>query len=684
MPFTGRIKIKILSATSLLFPTLPGGKSLTTLEPYLRVSVDGEVLGKTAAKPKTTNPVWNEIFTLYILAGTKLGMTIFHKTPSLAQALVPPDPFIAHIDIDLDELSGMPPNEIWLPLEPGGKLHMFLDLVLGEEKNYPAKSFKIRQSGGFNQHQRRGAVRRRIHQVNGHKFMARYFPQPTYCSHCREFIWGVVGKQGYQCQVCTCVVHKRCHSHIVSTCTGISEATALPEQVPGQRFSINIPHRFSVYNYKIFTFCDHCGSLLYGLFRQGVKCEVFAACEMNVHKRCERFVPPLCGVNARELGELLGKLGTSSHNLSNHSNKKMSVLKVPRNLDKELEQLTLKSDTCKKKQLEDFTFLKVLGMGSFGSVLLAEEKASKNVYAVKILKKDTVIADDDVECVMSEKRVLAMGCLHPFMSQLYCSFQTEDRLFFVMEYINGGDLMFQIQRSRKFELSRSRFYAAEIICALLFLHHRRIVYRDLKLDNVLLDAEGHVRITDFGMCKEGIDDEHLASTFCGTPDYIAPEILREIPYGFTVDWWSLGVLVFEMLSGQPPFEADTEEELFDSIMNDEVFYPAWLNKDSVSICKGLLIKDPLKRLCRDSSKAESQVKSHAFFKSIDWNALEAKQIPPPFRPRVRGSRDFDNFDSMFIAEKPTLSPTPQSVLDTIPQEEFAGFSFVNVGYKPER
>lgn len=678
MLFTGRIKIKVLSANALIFPTLPGGKSLTTLDPYLRVSVDEDVLGKTAMKPKTINPVWNEVFTLYVLCGSKLGLTIFHK------ALMPPDPFIAHIDVEFEELQGMPPNEIWLPLEPGGKLHILLDLVIGEEKAYPAKSFKIRQSGGFNQHQRRGAVRRRIHQINGHKFMARYFPQPTYCSHCRDFIWGVVGKQGYQCQVCTCVVHKRCHAHIVSTCTGNIETTQLlPEQIPGQRFSINIPHRFSVYNYKIFTFCDHCGSLLYGLFRQGVKCEV---CEMNVHRRCERFVPPLCGVNARELGALLGKLGTSSHTLLSNSGKKMSPLKVPvvRPLDKELERMTLKSDELAKKKIGDFSFLKVLGMGSFGSVLLAEEKASNDVYAIKILKKDTVIADDDVECVLSERRVLSMGCLHPFVNQLYCSFQTEDRLFFVMEYINGGDLMFQIQRSRKFELSRSRFYAAEIVCALLFLHKRHIVYRDLKLDNVLLDAEGHVRITDFGMCKEGVDEDHLASTFCGTPDYIAPEILREIPYGFTVDWWSLGVLVFEMLSGQPPFEADTEEDLFDSIMNDEVFYPAWLNKDSVAICKGLLIKDPVKRICSDYVKSESQIKALPFFKTIDWIALENKMIPPPFRPRVRSSRDFDNFDSMFISEKPTLSPTPQTVLDSIPQDEFRGFSFINTEYRSER
>ncbi|MCP9262718.1 Protein kinase C [Dirofilaria immitis] len=365
--------------------------------------------------------------------------------------------------------------------------------------------------------------------------------------------------------------------------------------------------------------------------------------------------------------------------------------------------------------INDFIFINVLGKGSFGKVMLAEHKRTDEVYAVKILKKDVILQDDDVDCTMCEKRILALAAKHPFLTAIHSCFQTvkiiaiiffhihsiiiqhfPGSIVFVMEYVNGGDLMFQIQRARKFDEPRARFYAAEVTCALQFLHRNAVIYRDLKLDNILLDAEGHCRLADFGMCKEGITNSKLTSTFCGTPDYIAPEvittfrchagfykvhissfstlmlpnlltppdafetfiqILEEMQYGISVDWWALGVLMYEMMAGQPPFEADNEDELFEAILHEDVLYPIWLSKEAVNILKELMTKNPMKRLgCMQSQGSEDAIRVHPFSKS---------------------KRDVSNFDADFTKEEPTLTPTEPAVIRAINQEEFRNFSFVN-------
>lgn len=330
----------------------------------------------------------------------------------------------------------------------------------------------------------------------------------------------------------------------------------------------------------------------------------------------------------------------------------------------------------KRMNLHDFVFIKVLGKGSFGKVMLAEQKGSDEVYAVKVLKKDVILQDDDVDCTLTEKRILALARKHPYLTQLFCCFQTKDRLFFVMEYVNGGDLMFQIQRSRKFDEARSRFYAAEVTSALMFLHRHGVIYRDLKLDNILLDAEGHCKLADFGMCKEGILNGVTTTTFCGTPDYIAPEILQELDYGPSVDWWALGVLMYEMMAGQPPFEADNEDDLFESILHDDVLYPVWLSKEAVSILKAFMTKSPNKRLgCVVAQGLEEAIKLHSFFREIDWTLLEQRKIRPPFKPRIKTKRDVNNFDQDFTREEPVLTPVEDSIIKQINQDEFKGFSY---------
>ncbi|XP_065369950.1 protein kinase C isoform X3 [Calliphora vicina] len=524
--------------------------------------------------------------------------------------------------------------------------------------------------------------------------------------------------------VCTCVVHKRCHRSVVTKCPGMREEVKQNnlEPVPaGQRFNVNVPHRFVVHNYKRFTFCDHCGSLLYGLIKQGLQCQV---CNMNVHKRCQKNVANTCGINTKQMAEILSSLGISPDKQAPRRSKYLSQPGGEDNFGASIHgdnsdciSTTTRSSTMShqtsssgssgatnisggsgdmgmsssnrcydsrpgKTCLQDFNFIKVLGKGSFGKVMLAEKKGTDEIYAIKVLKKDAIIQDDDVDCTMTEKRILALAANHPFLTALHSCFQTPDRLFFVMEYVNGGDLMFQIQKARRFEAARAAFYAAEVTLALQFLHAHGVIYRDLKLDNILLDQEGHCKLADFGMCKEGIMNGVLTTTFCGTPDYIAPEILKEQEYGASVDWWALGVLMYEMMAGQPPFEADNEDELFDSIMHDDVLYPVWLSREAVSILKGFLTKNPEQRL--GCSGDENEIRRHPFFSKLDWDELEKRNIKPPFRPKMKNPRDANNFDTEFTKEEPVLTPIGNDVVRCINQDEFAGFSFVNPKFGPER
>ncbi|XP_015437526.1 PREDICTED: nascent polypeptide-associated complex subunit alpha, muscle-specific form-like isoform X2 [Dufourea novaeangliae] len=325
----------------------------------------------------------------------------------------------------------------------------------------------------------------------------------------------------------------------------------------------------------------------------------------------------------------------------------------------------------KKYAVTDFNFLKVLGKGSFGKVLLAELRGTECVYAVKCLKKDVVLEDDDVECTLIERKVLTLATRHPYLCHLFCTFQTDSHLFFVMEYLNGGDLMFHIQKSGRFSETRARFYAAEIWSGLNFLHKKGIVYRDLKLDNVLLDFEGHIRIADFGMCKLQIFLDRTADTFCGTPDYMAPEIIKGLKYNQAVDWWSYGVLLYEMLTGQSPFSGCDEDELFWSICNERPFIPRYLSQDATDMLVCLLEKDSGKRL------PGHDIAYHAFFQSLPWDRLERRQLEPPFKPALEHTLDTKYFDTAFTAERPRLTPVPDQILTSMDQGVFRGFSYTN-------
>ncbi|XP_014467914.1 PREDICTED: protein kinase C isoform X1 [Dinoponera quadriceps] len=727
--FTGTMKIEICEAVGLRATDKQRKfwQDEPILDPYVQLDVDENHLYRSSTKPKTFDPVWNECFIHEVQDAVTLGFTVFHDSA------LPPDYFVANCSIPFEELVSRngKTTDFWVDLEPQGKLRVKIDLKWNDQDRQtscgtggdgeaiggrgigsitaskePRREFKERQ--GFNR--RRDAMRRRVHQVNGHKFMATFLRQPTFCSHCREFIWGL-GKQGYQCQVCTCVVHKRCHKLVITKCPGMKDAgkaTALQssQDTESPRFSIDMPHRFGPHNYKRFTFCDHCGSLLYGLFKQGLQCE---ACNMNVHKRCQKNVPNSCGINTKAMAEILRQMNISAdkHVKTPKINYRITAgasastvadelatdnlqagqkaLETPINANENA--VPVNGSEQRKFGIDDFNFIKVLGKGSFGKVMLVERKTNPDeVYAVKILRKSVILQDDDVDCTMTEKRILALAAKHPFLTAIHSCFQTTDRLFFVMEYVNGGDLMFHIQKARKFDEARARFYAAEVTLALQFLHKNHVIYRDLKLDNILLDQEGHCKLADFGMCKENIiEGQTTTTTFCGTPDYIAPEILQEIQYGASVDWWALGVLMYEMMAGQPPFEAENEDELFESILRDDVLYPVWITKEAVSILKGFMTKNPAKRLgCVVSQGGEDAIKIHPFFQHMDWEALEARRLKPPIRPKIKNEKDAMNFDTEFTKEDPVLTPEETEDVNYINQEEFRGFSMVNKDFNPAR
>ncbi|KAJ2689419.1 Serine/threonine kinase, partial [Coemansia sp. RSA 1285] len=341
------------------------------------------------------------------------------------------------------------------------------------------------------------------------------------------------------------------------------------------------------------------------------------------------------------------------------------------------QQQPMKGQVVRKVGADDFKFVKVLGKGNFGKVMLSEEKSSNKLYAIKVLKKEFIVENDEFESTRSEKRVLLIANKeqHPFLIGLHSCFQSPSHIFFVMEYISGGDLMMHVQKLGSFGERRAKFFACEVLLGLAYFHKAGIIYRDLKLDNIMLDNEGHVKIADYGLCKENMGYGQTTITFCGTPEFMAPEIVLEQRYGRAVDWWAFGVLIYEMILGTSPFHGEDENEIFDSILEDEILYPVRMSRDSVFVCQALLERDPSKRLGAGPNDAEDIMK-HSFFAGINWDDVLNKRIPPPYVPEIRGRYDVSNFDPEFTNERPGLTPT-NTIVDKHDQKEFADFDYVS-------
>nr|CAB3500909.1 unnamed protein product [Digitaria exilis] len=302
--------------------------------------------------------------------------------------------------------------------------------------------------------------------------------------------------------------------------------------------------------------------------------------------------------------------------------------------------------------LDDFEVLKLVGQGAFGKVFQVRKKGTSEIYAMKVMRKDKVVEKNHAEYMKAERDILTKVD-HPFVVQLRYSFQTKYRLYLVLDFINGGHLFFQLYQQGLFREELARIYTAEIVSAVAHLHANGIMHRDLKPENILLDADGHAMLTDFGVAKE-FDENTRSNSMCGTVEYMAPEIVQGRGHDKAADWWSVGVLLFEMLTGKPPFIGGNRDKIQQKIVKEKIKLPTYLRLGS-------------------GPGGSDEIKNHKWFKSINWKRLEARQIQPSFRPNVAGKTCIANFDecwtSMPVLDSPVASPVAAN-------SNFIGFSYV--------
>ncbi|GMM40157.1 serine/threonine protein kinase [Hanseniaspora uvarum] len=330
-----------------------------------------------------------------------------------------------------------------------------------------------------------------------------------------------------------------------------------------------------------------------------------------------------------------------------------------------------KPSVNKKLTIDDFELLKVIGKGSFGKVMQVKKKDTQKIYALKALRKAYIVNNSEIVHTLAERTVLArIDC--PFIVPLKFSFQSKEKLYLVLALINGGELFYHLQREGRFSLSRSRFYTAELLVALESLHAMNIVYRDLKPENILLDYQGHIALCDFGLCKLDMKKDDKTATFCGTPEYLAPELLVGHGYTRVVDWWTLGVLLYEMLTGLPPYYDNDVPKMYKKILQDPLRFPDGFDEDAKDLLIKLLNRDPAKRLGANGS---SEIKKHPFFSQLSWKRLVLKGYIPPYKPSVEGNLDTSNFDSEFTSERPVDSVVNDFLSESV-QKQFGGWTYV--------
>jgi len=286
--------------------------------------------------------------------------------------------------------------------------------------------------------------------------------------------------------------------------------------------------------------------------------------------------------------------------------------------------------------LEDFEVIKTIGKGGFGKVLKVRKRDNQKIYAMKVMNKTKISGQRQLQCLIAEKNIMLND--NPFLIHLHYSFQTDTKLYFVMDYIPGGDMAFHLDSKGRFSEKEVRFFAAEIALALEHLHSCGIVYRDLKLENILLDRSGHICLTDFGLSKELDSVGSTTKTVCGTPTYLAPEVLLGQPYGNAIDWWSLGVVMYELFTGMNPFDARDFDAVLNNILHSTIVIPEYVPADARDVMEKLLQRGPAKRMC-SGPLGSGEIQNHQFFSTVDWKKMMVKVMKSPYVPKGEENHD---------------------------------------------
>ncbi|XP_067134197.1 ribosomal protein S6 kinase beta-1-like [Centruroides vittatus] len=330
-----------------------------------------------------------------------------------------------------------------------------------------------------------------------------------------------------------------------------------------------------------------------------------------------------------------------------------------------------------KTSPKDFELLKVLGKGGYGKVFQVRKITGKdkgNIFAMKVLKKATIVRNQKDTAHTKAERNILEAVKHPFIVDLIYAFQTGGKLYLILEYLSGGELFMHLEREGIFLEDTACFYLSEIVLALEHLHQEGIIYRDLKPENILLDAQGHVKLTDFGLCKESIQEGTMTHTFCGTIEYMAPEILTRSGHGKAVDWWSLGALMYDMLTGAPPFTAENRKKTIEKILKCKLNLPPYLTPDARDLIRKLLKRQVNVRLGSSPENGQA-IKCHPFFKHVNWDDVLARRVEPPIKPQLSGEDDVSQFDTKFT-KQPAVDSPDDSHLSESANQVFVGFTYV--------